>query len=139
MIAKRTVAAFLLFHALVGARVFDDASSERLDTSNTPVTAPPFTMCVWFNTHSLATGSNQILMSLYQVGDTTHRFLLILMSELTNDPIQFRVNDMGGPTAAASTGAWSASANTWHSACAVAAASNDWRVYVNGWKVLGGF
>jgi hypothetical protein len=130
--SKRVAVFLLLAPLLLGARLFDDASSERLDTSSTPVTVPPFTMCAWFNADSLATGSNQIIMGLYQAGNPTHRFLLILMSEVTNDPIQFRVNDQGGPTAAASTGAWSASANTWHSACAVAAASNDWRVYVNG-------
>ena len=100
---------------------FSSGSSPYLSATN-PVSAAPFTVaCLARVPYS---SGNQALLSLNQ-NSGTNRFVLYLSGTI----LYFFVNDSSGFTQP-QTG--DVSSNTWFHACAVEAASNDHRLFLNG-------
>lgn len=91
------------------------------------LSGPPLTMACWF--YSTSAAGNQTLISLGTAGQNNHRFTMLAAGNVASDPIQAVTRDTAASTASSSTGY---SANAWQHACAVFAATNDRRAYVNG-------
>ena len=105
------------------SRSFDDASSQYLFDTTAPITVEPITMACWFYADDdAATGA---LMSL---GDFDGQNVWLLLAH-SNDNIYAR-QYTGGVLAAAGVGSFSI--DTWHHACAVYAATDDRKVYLDG-------
>lgn len=96
-------------------------SSQYLSATN-PVSAAPFTVACWAKVPN--TSGNKALLSLNQ-NSGTNKFVFYL----GGSSLFFFVNDSGGFT---QPGGINVSSNTWFHACAVEAASNDHRVFLNG-------
>lgn len=110
------------------ARLFDDALSQYLEKAEAIVTAAPLTMACWFYDND--TSVDQHLMTITDTGSNTHEFSLALNRANPTTNVTFMGFDASASVATVSSAAWSA--NTWHHACGVCAAVNDWRVYLDG-------
>lgn len=109
------------------ARLFDDASSEYLKRASTPLTAPPITLACWFYIDDST--SAQYLMNVGTAGTQDHRFSLLVLAAAGGSLVRATTRDTVNTNADTSTGYTN---NTWHHACAVFAAANDRRVYIDG-------
>lgn len=108
------------------ARLFDDASNQYLRVTSTPVTEPPFTMACWFYTDD--TDIDEVLMEIGDLDDDSHGHWIDADGTLEGDPVC--VYSAEGDAAAETASGFSA--NTWHHAAGVVAASDDRRVYIDG-------
>ena len=105
------------------AREFD--GSQHLTHSGAPVTGEPFTLACWYLTTDAA--ADQVLISLAPNSGNYHA--LALGGTTGGDPVS-AVSFDGSAGVADSTAGFSTS--TWQHACAVFAAADDRRVYLNG-------
>ena len=122
---RRRLALLLFLPVLLGSRLFDRTVPDFLETDTAFVTTAPFTVCGWFNT---AVVDDDTIISLVDkdVGDNTFSLRIN-----TSNKARWRVQDTaGGQNSVTSTTSYSI--NTWHSMCAVEAATNDRRVYLDG-------
>jgi hypothetical protein len=112
------------------ARLFDDAASQYLHIASAVKTATPLTMACWFYSDDIA--AYQVLMSLKHNGSATgfNTFFLAAVGSVVGDPIRAFTGAAAAFSFADTTTGYSA--NTWHHACAVFAASNDRRAFIDG-------
>ena len=108
------------------AREFARATEEYLTVASTPVTAVPLTLAAWFNATDITTAHP--LMYVGNSGDW-QRFEVAAGGHVGGDPIYALTNDGASSFAVSTTGY---SANTWHHACGVFAATNDRRAFIDG-------
>ncbi len=109
------------------ARQFDDGATQYLSNANAPLTTFPVTMACWFNSDDDTI--TQTLVDLYDSGGGDY-YRLDAAGGTAGDPVQLRAYDGAAGTNVVTTSGYSA--NTWHHACGVAAASDDRRVYIDG-------
>ena len=110
------------------ARSFTAGASEYLNvTSNLGLTDYPFTMACWGLSRDLTI--DQAFMSLYNA--SLKHYILLWQGATTGDPIRFSVRNGVISTVNIDT-TTGYSANTWHHACGVCAASNDHRIFIDG-------
>lgn len=111
------------------ARLFS-GSGQYLTATDTPASLP-VTMACWFYAHSVS--RNDFLITIAEDGPipATKDFLgLRLRGGVGGDPVRaISWNASGSGAASTSTGF---STNTWHHGCAVFAADDDRRVYIDG-------
>lgn len=107
------------------SRLFVQASSQRVDIAEAPVTAAPLTMACWAKPVTLAT---QNLFGLGYRSSTTNYFALQIIA---GTPAVFRVaaNDASLRVAAHAT---APVAGTWQHFCGVFASSTSRKAYLNG-------
>jgi len=105
------------------SRLFDDAASDRLLTTSTPVTAPPFTMAVWFNTDALQV---QTVFGIVDSGGNADYWCVGINA---SNQAYLTIYD-NGPIYAVSTKAYSI--NTWHHFCATITNDTTRQVYLDG-------
>jgi len=105
------------------ARLFDDASTEYLEYSGVILTAVPITMACWFRTDVASLFQALVSITDPDAGSQQHFTLSILGATQ-------KVKATTGPYGVSTT--TTISADTWHHACGVFAASNDRRVYLDG-------
>ena len=110
------------------ARVFVRASSQYLERVSTVVSGAPFTMHTGF--YSVNTSVESNLMAVFDKDDTSQRFQLSILHPAFSNKVHV-FTQVGGASdfALSSTGY---TINTWHTAQAVFAASNDRRAYLDG-------
>jgi hypothetical protein len=114
------------------ARAFDDGASQYLAEDGTPVDSEPLSMGCWFNSDDLT--AHQVLMAVYRhVGGNNNYYhhRLMLRGASAGDPVAAvtQGDTVGFSWAATTTGY---SANTWHYALGVWAATDDRRAYIDG-------
>jgi len=111
------------------SRFYVQSESDNLQVASAPVTGAAFTASAWANSNDA--GSAQTVVSLTDVSKNDNYFYLFFAGDVGGDPIIFAQEDTasGGNTATTSTGY---SVNTWHHVCAVEAATNDHRVFIDG-------
>ena len=111
------------------ARLLDDAASDHMDETSTPVAAVPLSMACWFNCD---VQQDQAFMSICDASATDNMFFLAPRdnSGVNNDHVYASTFVPGAIRTAATSTTWNA--NTWNHACGVWAATNDRRVYLNG-------
>ena len=85
-------------------------------------------MAAWFNSDNIVDW--QVIMSLGYSGDNNNMILLHCRGNVGGDPLQAYTYD--GATYAIASTTTGYSANTWHHAALVQAASNDHAVYIDG-------
>ena len=96
-----------------------------LTTGTIPVTAVPLTMAAWFYIDSLTITAD--IMCLADASQTDEMFNL--MAHTTADKVRARSEATAGSAIADSSTAYSL--NTWHHACAVNAAVDDRKSYID--------
>jgi hypothetical protein len=106
---------------------FTAASSQYMSTTSPPITAAPFTVCYWFKVPTVTV--SQYPFGLGNSADTGQYFGLFPAGTVALDPVRFVVNASANSNVDTTT---SFTANTWHHACAVEAAANDHRAYLDG-------
>src|SRR3972149_2430485 len=109
------------------SRDFTAASSMYLNYGGAVVSNPPITMACWFKSGSITT--IQALISIGTSGAGSHRRMLRLRGDIAGDPLQIVSTTTSDAVANSTTGY---SANTWHHACGVFAASNSRTIYLDG-------
>ena len=109
------------------ARLFDNGSTQCLRNSSTPVTGVPLTLAAWFNTDDL--GVNQCLLSVADSGSGNNYFT-ILIEGLVDDYLDASQRSASTTGHCRTTAA--PSADAWHHGCAVFAAIDDTRSYLDG-------
>ena len=113
--------------ALMGSvPLMEETSDQGFLTTNTPVTAPPFSLTGWFNSNQDAF---QTVISIADSAQAFHRFMLQIENAANGTQIRART-EAGAGAHAESTTTWTV--NTWHHACAVFAATNDRRAFLDG-------
>jgi hypothetical protein len=109
------------------ARYFTQSSSQYLENGNAAVTAVPLTMACWFNSIDIA--SAQSLITIGSSG-TSDLVALRANGNVANDPVRLYTIVGGAGISVSTTTGYSAS--TWHHACAVMVAPDDWFVLIDG-------
>lgn len=111
------------------ARLFDDAASEYLEHASAVVSGPPLSFSCLFRSND-----NASLQALVNVGTNgnTNRFDLRATGTVGGDPIRFLRAEAGGGTVSTASTSTGYTANQWHQAGAVAAATNSGAVYIDG-------
>ena len=104
------------------SRLFDDASSEYLRSTSTPLTAAPLTFACWFYADATV-GAQAVCIN----SSGANRYFAI---DIWSDSYISATTRQSSATFATATTTYST--NTWHHACAVFAASNDRRIYQDG-------
>lgn len=112
------------------ARLFDDASSEYLLATSTPITAAPLTMACWFYSDDITI--RQAVMQIFDASKNSHYFQLDLRGDVAGDPVRFTIAAGSTSSATTTTGY---SANTWHHACGVEVSTTDHRCLIDGGSV----
>ncbi|MHA2172821.1 MAG: LamG domain-containing protein, partial [Candidatus Kariarchaeaceae archaeon] len=109
-------------------RHFTRASSQYAEVDATPFVDEPITMACWFRTSDLTNGQTLIWTGDKDVSNKYH--WLYAAGDVVGDPIRI-LSISGGPPASADTTA-GYSSGVWNHACAVIAAGEDRRVFLNG-------
>ncbi len=108
----------------------DIGSSEYFEVASAPVTAVPFTVCGWGKVADVT----NFFIPLISIADSGAAdqllFRLDFRGDQADDKVKLFVWDGTNTVELGSTTAYSA--NTWHHVCGVGAASNDWRIYLDG-------
>lgn len=111
------------------ARLFNDASSQYLGISSTPiVTTTPFSIAAWFRSDDIA--NLQCIASVNDVAASNHQHCLWIDGAVGGDPISAGTRAGASFFTAVSTTGYSA--NTWGHACGVWASVSDRRAFFNG-------
>jgi hypothetical protein len=105
-----------------------DGSTSKLQTSSAPATGTPVSMACWINPNNIT--NHMTLVSLANSGTTTDLLRLTLRGDVGGDPVWAHALSNSVNDAAATSSGFSS--GTWQHACAVFAAANDRRVYLNG-------
>lgn len=108
--------------------LFDDANTEYLGTTPTPVSAPPFTMACWFTADDLTASLTLMSIADASTGDDWHD--LQVRGTIGGDPIAAASRHVGAAAARATT-TTGIVANEWFHGCGVWAATNSRSVYLN--------
>ncbi len=109
------------------SRLLDDAIPQYLTRDSAPVSAPPFSILIWFKSDSIA-----LYQTLFWLGDkdtSNNQWRLFAAGGDTGDPLWWHAED-GGSDQAKSTSGYSA--NQWHMAVGVEASSTSRAVYLDG-------
>ena len=109
------------------ARLFDDASTQFLTTSN-GIASIPFTMACWFKTD--ADGVSQSLMSPTNTASANNYFRLDVRMDIAGDPVT--ITSIDGTVAEGGETTTGVTINTWNHACGVFASTTSRSVYLNG-------
>ena len=112
------------------ARLFDDASSEKLIATTTPITAYPITVCCWFTADDVTIQAD--LLSAVDGDDVDDGFRLLFRGNLAGDPVMWRIRNHGTGEATAPFSSTGVSANPYHHAAGVSASSTDHRAFIDG-------
>lgn len=110
------------------ARLFDDASSQRLEINLAVIAAVPLTLACWFRSNDLTV--TQDLIAIADKDVDTHYFRLIADGAAVGDPVS-AVARGGGTSAIAVTSA-GYTANTWQHACAVFTSATSRAAFLDG-------
>lgn len=108
------------------ARLFDDASTEYLRATSSPVSGEPFALCSWFNSNDATIA--QGVLSVGDVSGASYHYLTLRGNE-AGDYIQARSFDGGSSFGTTSTGY---TVNVWHHGAAIFVAANDRRCLIDG-------
>lgn len=108
------------------SRKFVTATPTYIEGTSIPITTTPFTFGNWFKANNV-TARHQ-LMSFGRSTQTSNYFELRLRGDSAGDPLQFRANDAGGGSNAATTNAYTA--NKWWCAIGVARSATDREVWL---------
>lgn len=111
------------------ARLFDDASSESLDGSASPVTAWPCTLACWFNSDSQTV--NQWIMWLGTGANATNGIRLAIEGAAAGDKVNAGCKS-GSTTYADAVTSTGYTAGTWHHACGVFTNNTSRDAYIDG-------
>lgn len=111
------------------ARLFNDAASQSLQYNGAVLNTPPITMACWGYSDDATIA--QAAVSITHSVDGNPLFELQFAGNAGGDPILAVARDDAGISGIATSTA-GYTANTWCHACAVFAAGNDHRAYVNG-------
>jgi hypothetical protein len=110
------------------AILFDDASNEYLNLNSAILTGPPLTFAGWFKSND-DTDSQRLMGISDTNGNSTA--MIQIRGDVAGDPIYMvTINSAGSFSLATTTTGFSA--NTWHFAVGVWAATNDIRIYIDG-------
>lgn len=110
------------------ARLFTAANFEYLSIDSPAGIPEPFTMACWFRMNDVT--ANHALMWVGDKDVANHEHFLMAEGNRAGDPIRASSRDSGGfPNARTSTGY---SADTWHHAAGVWAATNDRAAFLDG-------
>lgn len=107
---------------------FFDGVDDFLQRDSAPVTAAPFTVSLWFYADSVTKNGTALFIGDKDVANQMYR--LQIAGAVAGDPIRWRIRDSSGTLTIVTTTGYSA--NTWHHACAVEAAEDDHRVFLDG-------
>src|SRR3990167_2308485 len=110
------------------SRLFDDASSQYLEHGAAVLTGVPITMACWFYSDTITV--SQDLMSIGDTSVENQYFVLRARGASAGDPIVADTTSSAASDDCSTTTGYST--NTWHHACAVYAAINDRRVFLDG-------
>lgn len=115
------------------ARDFTRASSQYLWVTS-PVTAPPFTVNLWFRVKDDT--QYHSLLSIGNTGTSNHYYLLNAAGGIVGDPLQLWIQAGGGGLQVNTTNAYTA--NTWHMATLIeTTVTNHVSVLDNNWASRG--
>lgn len=109
------------------SRLYDDGSSEYLSHANAVLAGVPITLAAHFRSNDAT-----VLQTVLAIGDTAgtaNFFALTVMGNVGGDPIYARTRATAEAQAVSTIGY---TTNTWHHGCAVFAAANDRRIYLDG-------
>lgn len=107
------------------ARTYTAASSHHLETSSAPISAPPFSMACWYNTTGTTTIRCLMWMGTQTVDNDYWRMILH-----SSGVVRIVAEVAAGATATSTSTSYSS--GVWEHACAVVAAANDRRIFLNG-------
>ena len=110
------------------ARLFDDASSQYLEHAAAALAGVPITMACWFQSDDATV--SQGLMSIGRADVDDNFFELQAAGTVAGDPIRAHTESTSGAGVADTSSGYSV--DTWHHACAVFAAVDDRRAYIDG-------
>jgi len=110
------------------ARLFNDASTEYLEVTSTPVTATPLTLACWF--YSDTTAIIQTLIAVHNHGLPIQSFTLDIRGDIGGDPIHAATTQSSADSHAATSSGYSA--NTWHHAAAVFTSPTSRAAFIDG-------
>jgi hypothetical protein len=111
------------------ARKFIRASSQYLDLTAAPIGGVPLTMACWFNLSDITNGQFLMSISDYSIPASGDYFALVADGTAGGDPLNASTYQSSTKSATTSSGY---SAGTWHHGCAVFAAVDDRRAYIDG-------
>ena len=113
------------------SRHFPDASANYLYNANAILTAAPITVAAWFTCDTALPLHDMVIWS-DSNGTILNRFRLLIEGSSIPDRGTIRWAVATGGTSSRAQTSTVISADTWHHACGVEAASNDRRVYLDG-------
>jgi hypothetical protein len=125
------LACYLAFGAVgnaQAARLFDDSTSDFLETATAAVTAPPFTACGWFRSDDNTDGF-QVLWSVGQAG-TDNYWRVRLRDGPLNVQFQSEQTMPSRSSSFRTTNTWTQ--DTWHCWCLIEASATDHRIFLDG-------
>lgn len=121
----KRIALIVFALSCIGARLFDDASSDFLrHTAQVDITLP-WTVCAWFRTNDL--GSDRLV---FWTGDNSSGNDDFELRYDSGELISWRIDD--GSSTSAFTSAGSVIINTWHHSCATEIAVDDRAILIDG-------
>lgn len=109
------------------SRLFDDASSQYLETDNAVVSAAPMTLACWGKSDNLTV--DQVGVAIIDRSQTLHYWSLRMSGNQSGDPIQFAAQ--AGISQGFCETSTSYSANTWTHCCGVETSSADRKVFMD--------
>ena len=107
-------------------RLFVTANTEYLDTSSSPVTGPPFTMCGWVRALSTPASMNAIQLRDSAAGANNHRFTIAFRS---TGALRVVARDTSASTADTTN---TMGTSEWHHAAATFTSSTNRRIILDG-------
>ena len=108
------------------SRSFDRGSNKYLEVGAAVASTTPMTMFSWYYTTDATT--EQILMTVFSSG-SNHRHQINVATQFS---ALYATSYQEGAGSSTATATVAPTINTWQNACAVFAASNDRRIYLNG-------
>lgn len=104
-----------------------NGSDQYLEAASAVLAGVPLTMACWFNSDTIT--ATQTLMQIADVSSSVRYFALQAEGAMVGDPLRCLTREGDAQFAITSTGY---SADTWHHACGVFAATNSRAVYIDG-------
>ena len=125
---KRAIAIVLALCCL-NARLLDDTTPDYLRVDSLPVTAAPFTICIWFNSDDSTI--NQLVVDIGDSTDGNHHWRMSAIGLAGDKALTWRVRAGGAPQQVASTSPSGYTAGTWNHGCAVERGAADRSIFID--------
>ena len=110
------------------ARLFNDASSEYLETDQAVLANPPITMACWFNSDDADAVQTLMFLGDKDAGNQYHH--LLAHGGAAGDPVYVQSRSPQGTGSAITTSGYSV--NTWHHACGVWPSGLQRNAFIDG-------